>query len=171
MGAGNSECQYCPWLCLLVSGCLGHLSYPVIELPDLCGMSGTGEVSRVNKYITVRYGSVDVRGEGVSVRHTDEPELNNPCYRVARSRCSLPCPLELQCLAGGPEASSHLLFSSSSASSLSACRSARAPRSPRRSCLRNCCPSRLFSENASVLANSVQLRRGNFRNDVFSCIS
>ena len=58
--------------------CQAHLSQPAIELPDLGGMSGPGEVSCVHENIAVRYRNVDVRGEGVSVRHAHEPQLNIP---------------------------------------------------------------------------------------------
>ena len=58
--------------------CQAHLSQPAIELPDLGGMSGPGEVSSVHENIAVRYRNVDVRGEGVSVRHAHEPQLNIP---------------------------------------------------------------------------------------------
>ena len=58
--------------------CEAHLSQPAIELPDLGGTSCPGEVSCVDENIAVRYRNVDVRGEGVSVRHAHEPQLNIP---------------------------------------------------------------------------------------------
>ena len=55
---------------------MSYLCNPGIKLADLRQTSGSGEVSSVNKDIPVRNGSADVRGKGMSVGHTNKPELH-----------------------------------------------------------------------------------------------
>ena len=55
-----------------------HLSQPLVELADLCWVACPGEVSRVYEDVSVRDLRLEVGGQGVGVRHADEPQLNIP---------------------------------------------------------------------------------------------
>ena len=52
-----------------------YLRDPRIELPDLGQLARARKVPGVHEHVAVRDGVLDVGGEGVGVRHADEPQL------------------------------------------------------------------------------------------------
>ena len=98
---------------------MSHLLQPSIELAYLRQSSGSGEVSGVNKDVSIRNRILHVRGERVSVRHADKPELKKQdCPGLCCVNCWIPCPLQVESQDDWLGVSSHEQSSSIASSSL-----------------------------------------------------
>ena len=98
---------------------MSHLLQPSIELSHLRQCSGPGEVSGVNKDVSIRNRILHVRGERVSVRHADKPELlKQDCPGLCFVNCRVPCPQQVESQDDWLGVSSHEQSSSIVSSSL-----------------------------------------------------
>jgi len=50
---------------------MGQCPNPRVELLNLFQLAALGEVPRMDEYVPIRYVELDVRGQGVGIRHAD----------------------------------------------------------------------------------------------------